>query len=124
MRLAIVAAMLAIALGAPTPTRGADDEPPCLADVKRLCNNVPPTGAFVQGCLEAHGDALSAGCRKRVGTYTRDAEALASSCEADVHRLCADASLRAGDRATCLTQHREALSSACRDTLDKQSRDE
>jgi hypothetical protein len=96
-------------------------EPPCLADVKRLCARVPPTGSFVQGCLEQHLDELSPKCRKQVRTVTDDATALTDACERDLDRLCAEQRTVAGERVSCLIQHRDALSAKCRDQLDRQS---
>ena len=99
----------------------AEGEPPCLADVKRLCSEVPPTGNFVQGCLQAQPGNLSAACRRHVGQVTRDGEALDSACRADLAKHCANTPLAAGARDTCLVEHRDALSTKCRDTLDEQS---
>ena len=101
----------------------AEDEPPCLADVKRLCNQVPPTGKFVQGCLEANRAALSARCRKHVGTLTRDTDKLNTACQRDLGRLCDDGTIRAGKQVGCLVEHRDTLSATCRDALDEQSHD-
>jgi hypothetical protein len=116
MMLAIVVCLVTAA-GAPAD----QDAPPCLADTKRFCGQVPPTGSFVQGCLQAHAANLSAACRKRVGQVTRDGEKLTTACRSDLARLCADTPLAAGARETCLVGHRDALSSECRETLEKQS---
>jgi hypothetical protein len=121
MRATVVGTMLAIVVCAATAAVAAEGEPPCLGDVKRLCANVPPTGSFVQGCLEAHSDALSAGCRKHVGQVTRDGETLGAACRSDIDRYCSGLPIAAGAQDSCLVQHRETLSSKCRDALDEQA---
>ena len=123
MRALAVRTMLAIVvcLSAARIVPAAEREPPCLADVKRLCADVPPTGTFVQGCLQAQPANLSPACRKHVDQLTRDGEALETACRPDLTKLCANAPLVAGARESCLVAHRDALSSKCRDTLDEQS---
>lgn len=99
------------------------EQPPCLADARRLCYLVPPTGSFVQGCLEMHGDDLSPACRKHVGRYTQDTETLRAACDGDLDRLCSGVGLHPSDHASCLLAHRDALTARCRDTLTKLSRE-
>ncbi len=100
----------------------AHEEPPCLADARRLCYLVPPTGSFVQGCLEMHGEALSPTCRKHVGSYTQDTETMRAACDVDLRRLCGDVGLHPSDHASCLLAHRDALSARCRATIERVSR--
>jgi hypothetical protein len=123
MRATVVGTMMAIVvcLATAAVAAAAEGEPPCLADVKRLCANVPPTGNFVQGCLEAHSENLSTACRKRVGQVTRDGEALGTACRSDLDRFCANLPIAAGAKDTCLVKHRDALSTKCRDALDEQA---
>jgi hypothetical protein len=101
----------------------AEDAPPCLADIGRLCNLVPPTGAFVQKCLEANRAALSAKCRKRVGTLTRDSGTLTAACRRDIDSACKDDPMSGDGHVGCLVKQRDKLSAACRDALDEQSRE-
>jgi hypothetical protein len=107
---------------APPVADGTHEEPPCLADARRLCYLVPPTGSFVQGCLEMHGEDLSPGCRKNVGRYTQDTETVRAACDGDLARLCSDVGLHPSDHAGCLIAHRDALSPRCRETIEKVSR--
>jgi hypothetical protein len=104
-------------------TAAADGEPPCLADINRWCNQVPPVGNFVQGCLQEKGDAVSTGCRKHLGTLTRDSAALAAACQRDLTRFCANERIAAGWNENCLMKHRDDLSSTCADALNEQSRE-
>lgn len=101
---------------------GAEDDPPCLADVQRLCNLVPPTGSYVEGCLQAHRSQLSARCRRHVGNLTRDTGTLTTACQRDIDSVCGDDPMSGDGHVGCLVKHREALSTRCRDTLDRQSR--
>ena len=121
-----VAAVLAmiVVVGARAAWAADDEAPPCLADVQQFCANVPPTGNFEQGCLQAHRDQLSADCRKRVDTYTTDNEALSSACGSDARRYCENIQTAAGAQQSCLVTHRESLSEKCREKLDEQSKRE
>ncbi len=100
--------------------RAVEGDPPCQADVERWCGQVPATGSFVQGCLQAHAGQLSAGCRKYVATYTRDTEKLHGACREDLAKHCAKLERPnvAGAKDACLLRHRDALSAKCRETLD------
>ena len=105
-----------------------EPKPPCTDDVQRLCNLVPPTGSFIQGCLEMHRSALSPECRAHVGEYTRNTVTLRAECRPDIARLCGPVVDRTGRpvppesipgaQLSCLLGHRDALSEPCRRTLD------
>jgi hypothetical protein len=97
--------------------------PPCLADVQRWCNLVPPTGSFVQGCLEMHGDDLSARCRRHVGNLTRDTGTLTSACQRDINTVCENDPMSGDGHVGCLVTHRDKLSTGCREAIDQQSRE-
>ena len=99
-----------------------EDTPPCLADVRRLCGLVPPTGNFEQGCLQQHQSELSADCLKHVDTYTTEKETLGSACGSDTRRYCENIPTTAGGQQSCLVEHRESLSEKCRQELQKQSK--
>jgi hypothetical protein len=117
MRLAVTVLLGALA-GATPVVHAAEGEPPCLADIERLCRLVPGTGAFIQGCLELQWDDLSSECRKHVGATTDDGVRIGDACESDMDRLCSDVDPGGGQRTACLLRNRDALSTRCRDTLD------
>ena len=96
----------------------AENEPPCLAEIQRLCGMIPGTGAYAQNCLGMHTSELSPRCRKHLGDLTDTSVTVRSSCAADLSRYCADTPHAAGEDARCLLGHRDALSQACRKTVD------
>src|SRR5262249_17225165 len=107
---------------ADTSSGPSNDAPPCLADIARLCGNVPPAGAYQQQCLEQQRARLSGRCRKHVGTLTRDRLTLRNACGGDLDRFCAGAPITAGGPTRCLLAHRDTLSKGCRDTIETQSK--
>ena len=112
---------MVVCLAGAAAVTAAEGEPPCLADVQRLCSRVPPNGGFVQGCLQAHLDGLSAKCRKHVGDFARDTETLTTACQRELDGLCARIPTATGDRVSCLVAHRDTLSPKCRETLESQA---
>lgn len=124
MSVLVVVSAIVMMLGSSRSVVAEDRQPPCLADVQRLCGSVPPTGDFVQTCLEGQRDQLSAKCRKHVGDFTHDTGALTSACQSDLAKLCGDSTEDAGSRESCLVAHRDKLSERCRTTFDDQTRDE
>jgi hypothetical protein len=110
-----VVAVLGLAVAPVAPA--AEGDPPCLTDVKRLCGLVPPTGSFVQGCLERHRSELSKECRAVVSDLTRQTTKVASACRWDLTRFCSNVANAAGEHASCLLAHRDELSPKCREAL-------
>jgi hypothetical protein len=111
-------------MGATGSASAAEGQPPCLADMQRLCPVVPALNGFVQECLRSNGAYLSPECRKHVGDITRDSNAVRVACYGDLARFCPNIDrARSGARLGCLVGHRDALDPKCRETLDDQSRD-
>ena len=114
-RLVAVAGLVA-SLACATSVRA---EPPCLADIKKLCPEVPGSGWLIQSCLEEHEADLSKGCRAHLDDFRHTAGDLADACAWDAERFCGDESPGGGRIAGCLQQHREQLSPRCKKHFGK-----
>jgi len=117
----LVIALVTFALCATASSRaGAADEPPCLADAKRLCTIIP--GELIQPCLEGHADELSTACRQRIDRLLQDQYKLAGSCRYDVGSLCSDVDPQGGNVVDCLVKNKDRLTSNCKKALVEVSR--
>ncbi len=119
MRTVLAIGILAVVLGAVTARGADDDKPACLAETQRLCPLVPV--GLVQACLQAHQSELSPECRKHLSRVNDEIDRMSRDCSGDLARFCTEPQTRAGQRAECLTRHRDDLSQKCRDTLDAMS---
>lgn len=92
-------------------------DPPCMADAKKLCSNVPIGGGRIQACLMQHEKELSDGCRKRVHDLEQEIGTLAAMCRGDIARFCSDVAPGGGRVLTCLKSHGDDLSPLCADGM-------
>jgi hypothetical protein len=113
---------IVVCLGGAAAVAAAEGEPRCLADVKKFCKLVPR--GLLQGCLEGHSTELSPSCRKHIGDFNHDTDALGAACRSDVARHCAGLPPAADTPESCLVAHRDALSAKCRETLESQAPEE
>jgi hypothetical protein len=98
-------------------------DPPCLADIQKLCSNVPEGGGKVQACLKSHEGDLSKGCKDHVDKLRATAQRLAAVCVWDIERFCADVVPGGGRIAACLQTNKDQLSPTCADQISKASKD-
>src|SRR5512143_1645024 len=109
-RLAIGGAIL----GLFTYVTVASAAPPCLADIQKLCANVPGTAGQIQACLKSHEAALSKECKAHVDGMKKTAGELAATCIWDIERFCSDVPSGGGRLAECLKGNRNDLSPECK----------
>lgn len=93
-------------------------EPPCAADIRALCPDVPIGGGRIQECLKAQVDKLSEPCRQSVDELVRQGGALMASCRWDISRFCSDVSPGGTRVLTCLQARNDDLSPVCRTRLN------
>jgi hypothetical protein len=111
---ALLAAPLALAQGAPPPGKAAG---PCKEDVAALCPNLQPGPgghAAIARCLEAQQDKLSPQCKTHLDEMRARAEAAKEACKPDVEKFCAGVAEGGGRIMQCLHQHASELSDACK----------
>ena len=96
-----------------SPRVAAADDPPCLADVKRFCADVPVGGGRVQACLKEHDAQISEVCRTRVDTLMREAGLIEGSCRWDIGYFCSNVAPGGGRIVSCLEENKEHLSPSC-----------
>src|SRR5215467_12342105 len=84
-------------------------DPPCLADIQKLCAKTPGTADQIQSCLKSHEADLSPGCKAHVGDLRRVAGELAATCVWDIERFCGEVSPGGGKIAECLKDHHDDL---------------
>ena len=112
----LVIVLVTFALCATASSRaGAADEPPCLADAKRLCTIIP--GELIQPCLESHADDLSTACRERIDRLLEDQHKLVDSCRYDAGALCSDVDPMGGKVVDCLVKNKDRLTAKCKQAL-------
>lgn len=104
-----------------TAPRVALAEPPCAADMRKLCADVPVGAGRVQACLKAHESELSEACRSRVDDLARDAKTLAAICRWDIGRFCSDVTPGRGQVLACLEKNESELDPVCKEALRKRS---
>jgi hypothetical protein len=100
------------------PRRAAAADPPCLADIKQFCANVPVGGGRVQECLKEHEAKISQACQTQVDALQRDAAMLDAACRWDIGRFCSDLTPGGGRVVSCLQKNKIALSPACLNLLE------
>lgn len=94
-------------------------DPPCLADIQKLCANVPGSADQIQSCLKSHEKDLSKECKAHVGDVRRLAGELAATCIWDIERFCGDVNPGGGRMVECLKGQGNNLSPTCKDRLSK-----
>jgi hypothetical protein len=108
-----------LAIGVLASIGSAAAEPPCRADVKKLCPDATAAGGKVQSCLKAHEAELSQPCKQRIDEIKRRMGPLVAACYYDITHWCSDVSPGGGRVASCLEAKRDELTPECRDRLAK-----
>ncbi len=94
-------------------------DPPCMADIQRLCANVPGSADQIQACLKSHEADLSKQCKAHMGELRKTVGDLAATCIWDIERFCGDVRPGGARIAECLKKNRDDLSPTCKDRFGK-----
>src|SRR5262245_5956339 len=94
-------------------------DPPCVADIKKLCSNVPATAAKIQACLQENEAQLSKECAGHVANLRKNAQQLAAICVWDIERFCPDVAPGQGRIVSCLQTNKDSLSPICKEQFNK-----
>lgn len=114
MRAYIAFGLLLLGLAAVSfPRLVTAQEPPCHADIKKFCADVPPGGGGIQKCLKQHEAELSEACRTKVDALVKDAGLAYAACRADIISFCSDVVPGGGRVVDCLNKNKERLTSQC-----------
>ena len=82
----------------------------CKTELKGLCKDVKPGKGRLRKCLKEHEPELSADCRGAMMKKRKPHKK--HPCAGDREKFCKD--LKGKNRATCMREHKEDLSKACR----------
>jgi hypothetical protein len=92
---------------------------PCVADARKLCNDVEPGQGRIAACLKQHESELSQACKERRASFREQMEELADACKDDAKKLCSGVEPGGGRVGRCLMEHRDQLSPACKEQGEK-----
>jgi Cysteine rich repeat len=97
----------------------------CETEINTYCSQVTPGEGRLLACAYAHEDKLSGGCTWAIYKGVADLEAfvdavveVATACEADLTKFCAQVELGEGRVATCLIEHKAEVSVGCSQAMD------
>ena len=93
------------------------EDPPCLADVKQFCAEVPVGGGRIQACLKEHDAQISEACRTRVDALMKEAGLAYAACRCDIGYFCSNVAPGGGRIVSCLEDNKEHLSPSCASML-------
>jgi hypothetical protein len=124
-RLTTVAAMCVAGLLAAAVVAGEQPPPPnaCLADVERLCKDMPPGGGRIARCLRDNEASVSAECKAHMAKMRENVlarvKAFSEACKGDLGQYCKDVQPGQGRITRCLRENEAKLSPSCREQLAK-----
>jgi hypothetical protein len=93
-------------------------DPPCMADIQKLCANVPGTADQIQACLKSHETELSKECKAHVEGLRKSIGNLAATCIWDIERFCPNTRPGGARIAECLKKNLDSLSPTCKDRFN------
>lgn len=114
----IVAAALLVILFAAT-SQAEKKAGPCAEDVEKFCKDVQRGGGRMAKCLSEHEEDLSTGCKERIEAVKQERQEFREACEDDVLNFCKD--IKPGGRRiiNCLKEHKNELTSDCKEMMEK-----
>ena len=92
---------------------------PCADDVARFCKDVQPGKGSVAKCLKEHENELSPACKEKIAQRKEQRQEAVQACHDDVLNFCKDIKPGGGNIATCLKEHENELSPACKDRISQ-----
>jgi hypothetical protein len=97
----------------------------CEPEIKAYCSQVTPGEGRLLACFYAHGDKVSARCEyalyEGVAALEQFVNAItyvATECHDDLLKHCAEVEMGEGRVGTCLLEHKEEVTDACRQAID------
>lgn len=97
----------------------------CEDEIKSYCSQVTPGEGRLLACFYAHGDKLSGRCEYALFSAAAELEQfaaavthLATECHDDLLEHCAEVELGEGRVASCLLEHKEEVTEACRQAIE------
>ena len=108
--LAVGAARLSAAEGAPAPTG------PYADDLTKFCKDVGAGGGRRAKCLKEHESDLSASCKAQLDAAQKRG-AHAEACKSDIEKFCKDIPRGGGRVKKCLLEHKSDLSTDCKTSI-------
>jgi hypothetical protein len=114
-RAAAIGALLCLTVSA----HAADHPEGCREDAKRLCPGVQPSGGRMMHCLKDNEGKLSPACAEKIKAAKERVEKEWEACKPDQEKFCKGIEPGQGRVAGCLSEHRDALSEACRQRINE-----
>ncbi len=97
----------------------------CQEEIESYCSQVTPGEGRLLACFYAHGDKLSGRCEYALYSAAADLEQFASAithlareCRDDLLEHCAKVEVGEGRVGSCLLEHQEHVTDACRGAID------
>jgi hypothetical protein len=97
----------------------------CKADIEQYCSQVTPGEGRMLACFFAHEDKISGQCQYALYNAAAQLEAaatalnyVATQCEDDILKHCANVQLGEGRVLDCLDANKEAVSAACQQAVN------
>ena len=97
----------------------------CETEITTYCSQVTPGEGRILACFFAHEDKLSGRCQYALYQAAAELDAfataithLATQCEDDLMKFCAQVELGEGRVGTCLLDHKAELTAACQQAMD------
>ena len=95
-------------------------EKACQPEIEKYCSQVTPGEGRMLACFYAHGDKLSSRCDYALYQGAVELEQfieamvhVATECNDDLMKFCADVEMGEGRVATCLLDHKSEVTEAC-----------
>jgi hypothetical protein len=96
----------------------------CETEITNYCSQVTPGEGRILACFFAHEDKLSGRCQYALYEAAAELDAfataikhLATQCESDLMKYCAQVELGEGRVANCLLDHKAELTAACQQAI-------
>lgn len=97
----------------------------CETELNTYCDQVTPGEGRLLACFYAHEDKLSGRCQYALyeGAVALEQFAMAvthvaTECHGDLIKFCGEVELGEGRVGTCLVEHKEEVTEACRQAMD------
>jgi len=97
----------------------------CETEINTYCSQVTPGEGRMLACFFAHEDKLSGQCQwalyeaaVALEEFTMAVTHLAVECEDDLMTYCAEVEMGEGRVGTCLLEHKDEVSEACKQAID------